>query len=126
MDPHLRTEERLAEAKAQAERALQLAIDLPEAHLALGLYYYWGKLDFDRALQHFTSALRHRPADGEFTTEAIELAPREATAYYWKLWGSPRTGLRENAASSTGAAVELDRISDGSDHTPVRQHLPRR
>ena len=45
------TEDRLAQARRAADRALELQPDLPAAHLALGYYYYWGRQDYDRALK---------------------------------------------------------------------------
>ena len=44
------------EARTQAEQSLQLQPDLPEGHLALGLYYYYRHLDYDRALKEFEVA----------------------------------------------------------------------
>jgi serine/threonine-protein kinase len=63
---HDRTEQRLNEAKAAAERALELGPDLPEAHLALGYYYYWGLLDYDRALEQFAIVQKSRSNDADF------------------------------------------------------------
>jgi serine/threonine-protein kinase len=53
---HDRTQDRLARAKAAADRAMSLRSELPLSHLAQGWYYYWGKRDFDRALRHFEVA----------------------------------------------------------------------
>lgn len=55
------TEERLAKAGAAAERALELEPDLPDAHLAMALYYYWGFLDYERAVEIIESIQRARP-----------------------------------------------------------------
>jgi serine/threonine-protein kinase len=44
------TPQRLALAKRAIDRALQLTPDLADAHLALGHFYYWGFLDYERAL----------------------------------------------------------------------------
>jgi tetratricopeptide (TPR) repeat protein len=52
-----RTDDELAAgSKAAAERALQIDPDLPEAHLALGHYFYHVKFDFDKALEQLTIA----------------------------------------------------------------------
>jgi serine/threonine-protein kinase len=50
------------EAKQEAEHALRLQSDLPEGHLALGYYHYWGHLDYDRALKEFELARSGGPA----------------------------------------------------------------
>jgi serine/threonine-protein kinase len=60
-----RSDERLAQAKAAADEALRLAPALPEAHLALGYYFYWGKRDYDRALEEFGIALRSQPNNSD-------------------------------------------------------------
>jgi len=56
-----RSQQRLVEAKAAAERAVELRADLAEAHTALGLYYYQGMLDYEQALNAFAAALEHQP-----------------------------------------------------------------
>jgi serine/threonine protein kinase/Tfp pilus assembly protein PilF len=56
-----RTETRLARARDAAEKAIQIEPDNPEAHLALALYYYWGFLDYDRAVEVIESIQRARP-----------------------------------------------------------------
>jgi serine/threonine-protein kinase len=57
------TPERLSRARASAERALQLRPGLPEAHRALGWYYYSGFRDYDRALAEFSIAAAALPND---------------------------------------------------------------
>src|SRR5262249_31920813 len=52
----------IEEAKTEAERSLQLQPDLPEGHLALGLYHYWGHRDYDQALKEFEIARQGVPA----------------------------------------------------------------
>ncbi len=54
-------ESELAEVKKIAERALALAPDLAEAHIALGIFYYHGKRQFDDALTEFRRALDRQP-----------------------------------------------------------------
>ena len=69
-----RTDETLAKAKAAADESLRLQPELPDAHLALGYYYYWGKLDYDSALREFTTALKRQPnnADLIFAIGAVQ------------------------------------------------------
>lgn len=59
------SEERLRLAKRAVDRALALDPDLPEAHHALGLYYYWGLLDYERALQEMGIALSKQPRNAK-------------------------------------------------------------
>ena len=62
---HDRSEARLALAKQVIDNAFQLNPDLPEAHLALGHYYYHGHLDYDRALQEFAVVQKSQPNNFE-------------------------------------------------------------
>jgi len=60
-----RTQQRLDQARRAADSALALAPDLPEAHLALGQIYYWGELDYPKALGEFQTALARDPGNGD-------------------------------------------------------------
>jgi len=55
------TPARLASAKNAADRALALDPNLPEAHLALGYYRYYGLRDFSGALAEFQIAEKSLP-----------------------------------------------------------------
>ena len=63
-----RTQERLAMAKEAVDKALTLDPDLPQAHVALGYYHYWGYLDYDRALTEFAIAQKSQPNSGGLLT----------------------------------------------------------
>jgi TolB-like protein/Flp pilus assembly protein TadD len=53
--------EELAKVKATIDHALALAPDLPEAHLALGYYYYWGYRRYGDAVTQFQRVLQLAP-----------------------------------------------------------------
>lgn len=55
------TPKRLETAKDAVDRALRLDANLPEAHLALGYYYYYGYLDYDRALEQSDIVRQSQP-----------------------------------------------------------------
>lgn len=59
------TPARLAQAKAAAEKALDLAPDLGEAHLAQAMFYYQGMRDYARALEELAIARRLLPNNAE-------------------------------------------------------------
>ncbi len=59
------TEERAAKSKEAADKALQLDPDSSEAHLALGIYNYQCKLDFEQALEELFFALEKQPKNSE-------------------------------------------------------------
>ncbi len=93
-----RSDERLAQARSAAERALELQPGMGVGHVALGFYYYHGFLDYDRALAEFDLAKQSLPNDahvwggigwvqrrqGKFDDsivnlkKAFELSPRSA------------------------------------------------
>jgi TolB-like protein/Flp pilus assembly protein TadD len=57
------TPTQLEEVKSDIERALAIAPDLPDAHLALGLFHYWGRHDFDPAVREFDRAIELQPSN---------------------------------------------------------------
>ena len=59
------SKERLDLAERAARKALELDPGLPEAHLALGFYHYWGHRDYDRALEEFAIVQKSRPDDSD-------------------------------------------------------------
>ncbi len=72
-----RSEAALSEAKAAAERALRLRPDLAEAHIALGYYYYWGRLDYDRALQELALAQERQPNNADLYMASASVRRRQ-------------------------------------------------
>src|SRR5881396_3257463 len=56
---------RREKARLNAEEALRLQPDLPEAHLALGFSYYYGDRDYERALSEFETARRGLPNESQ-------------------------------------------------------------
>jgi serine/threonine-protein kinase len=117
------SEAELAEVKRVADRALALAPNLAEAHLAMGRFYYYNKRQYDDALKEFRKALELQPNNanalqasayiyrrqGQWARSLSELTkceegnPRDASlaanigASYWNLrmWDdAPRAGAR--------------------------------
>jgi serine/threonine protein kinase/tetratricopeptide (TPR) repeat protein len=60
-----RTSERLKKAKETVDRALELNPDLPEAHWALGIYYYFGSRDYESALEQFAIGQKGQPNNSD-------------------------------------------------------------
>jgi serine/threonine-protein kinase len=99
-----RSEQRLADAKAAADRALALEPDLPEAHLALGYYYYWGLLDYERALEQFAIVERSRPNDSDLAFAIGAVARRQGE---WEVALAKLMKAADLAPRSTAFALEV-------------------
>lgn len=81
-------------ARAAADRALELDPTLPEAHLALAVYFYRGDQDIDRATSEFERAVAGLPND----------AVAHLNFGYLRRW----QGRWEEAAALFGRAADLD------------------
>jgi serine/threonine-protein kinase len=87
-------EAELPELKSIADHAVALAPDLAEAHIALGSFYYYGKLQFEAALQEFGRALKLQPNNARAL---------ERSAYIYR-----RQGQWERALSELAKCAERD------------------
>ncbi|MEY2482525.1 MAG: hypothetical protein QOK24_1053 [Verrucomicrobiota bacterium] len=88
------TPARLAQAQATAQKALALAPDLGEAHLAQALVYYHGNRDYARALEQLAIAKRTLPNSAEVYALGGVMARRQ--------------GRWDDAVKDLEKAVELD------------------
>jgi TolB-like protein/Flp pilus assembly protein TadD len=59
------TSEELAQVKPNIDRALAIAPALPDAHLTLGLFYYWGYRDYDAGLRELDRVNELQPSSSE-------------------------------------------------------------
>jgi TolB-like protein/Flp pilus assembly protein TadD len=66
-----RSIDRLVKSKEAIDKAFKIDPDLPQAHLALGSYYYWGFLNYSKALEEITIAQQQLSNNSEcFYTKA--------------------------------------------------------
>jgi eukaryotic-like serine/threonine-protein kinase len=84
----------LEEVKSIMDRALALAPNSPEAHLALGLFFYWGHRQYENALTEFNRTL--------------ELQPNNALARQYCAAVYRRRGEWERSLADFQRAQELD------------------
>jgi tetratricopeptide (TPR) repeat protein len=91
---HDRTENRLALAKSAIDTAFRLKPDSGEAHFALGRHLYHGYLDYDRAREELTIALRSEP--------------NNARIFEWLGLIDRRQNRWDDAARNLERATELD------------------
>ncbi len=57
------TPERLAMSREAIGKAVALGPNLPETHIAQGLYYYWGEWKFEQAIDELTKARAIQPSN---------------------------------------------------------------
>jgi tetratricopeptide (TPR) repeat protein len=62
------TSAQLEEVKSDIKRALAIAPESPEAHLALGVFHYWGHRDYDSALRALDRAIELQPSNPDSRT----------------------------------------------------------
>jgi serine/threonine-protein kinase len=86
--------EKLSAARAAVDQALQIAPNLPDAHMALGDYYYYGEQNFEQALEEFVRVQRRQPGN----SDALALIA----------WILRRQGEWERSIANAERALELD------------------
>ncbi len=116
-----------ARARAAAERALTLAPDLPEAHMAMGDYYGEGENNRVRAMAEYGAALARDPKNPELLASvafnqwsrghrdsalasmerAVVLDPRSAERALWAAEAYVASGRYADAVRSFDRAIEL-------------------
>jgi len=98
-DYYDRTEKRLKQAREAVEAALALNPDLPEAHLAIGMYYY-STLQFNEALKEFRIAERREPGNSDLSGAIAGVLRRQgkfdkALVYFSRAYRlDPRSQIR--------------------------------
>jgi serine/threonine-protein kinase len=144
-----RTAARLDLARTSADAALALDADHPDALTALGLYHYWGFLEYERAIDLFGQALEVAPRHGEalaglaavlrrsgrmeesvpYFQQAYELDPRNRSAVralaetYDMLRRCNESDPLYQRMTEVGVMLWEDRISR-ADHYVACDHLP--
>jgi TolB-like protein len=88
------TPQELEDAKAIIDHALAIAPASPQAHFALGVFFYWGHRQYENALVEFNRTL--------------ELQPNNALARQYRGWVHRRRGEWERAIADVRQAEELD------------------
>src|SRR6516225_7271912 len=84
----------LEDVKSLIDHALTLAPNSPEAHFAMGLFFYWGYRQYKNALTEFNRTL--------------ELQPNNALAQQYCAWVYRRRGEWERSLADAQRAEELD------------------
>jgi TolB-like protein/class 3 adenylate cyclase/Flp pilus assembly protein TadD len=121
LDP---TPARLAAAKDSLDRARALDPDLPETHLALGYYRYYGQRDFTGALAEFQRAEKSLPNNVD-VVKAIGLIQRR-----FAHWNEAIAALRRvveldprNTNSASILAITYMGIRHFSDALAIADHI---
>ena len=81
-------------ALAAIERAREIDNNFAELFVVEGIYWYWGFLDYERALYKLD--------------KAIEMMPGNSEAFMWRGWVSRRSGLWDKALESMQVSLKLN------------------
>jgi serine/threonine-protein kinase len=84
----------LLKTREAIDRAKAIDSNFSGLFMAEGFYWYWGHLDYERALYNLG--------------KSIELMPGSSEAYMWQGWASRRAGLWEQAIESIRQSLRLD------------------
>jgi TolB-like protein len=101
-----RSEDVLHRSKMAIDKAFEIDPDLPDAHFALGIYYYHGFLNYTEALKQFELLLRDQPKNA-YAMEWIAAVYRRAGN--WKLakfYFEEASGLNPGSSSLAQEAGE--------------------
>ncbi|MEP7042095.1 MAG: winged helix-turn-helix domain-containing protein [Dokdonella sp.] len=101
-------------AQQAAERALALDPDLPQAHLAMGYVYYYGRRDYSTALGEFERALRDLPNNADINASIANINRRRGD------WPAAVAGYERAAALDPRNAQWA--ILHGDTLTTMRQY----
>ncbi len=88
------SEDVLLKSKKAIDKAFEIDPALPDAHLALGIYYYYGYLEYQKALEQFEIVLKDQPKNSD--------------VIYWSAHVHRRAGDWEMAKSCYVKAFELN------------------
>jgi TolB-like protein/class 3 adenylate cyclase/Tfp pilus assembly protein PilF len=100
------TPARREKARILAERALQLQPNLPEAHLARGVSYYYGDNNYDAALKEFEIAQRGLPNESEIYLYIGAIQRRQGK------WAESTANLEKAVSLNPKDAWPLQNLTD--------------
>jgi TolB-like protein/Tfp pilus assembly protein PilF len=97
---------RREKARAVADTAIRLQPDLPEAHLALGFYYYYCERNYEKALDEFAIAKRSLPNSAEVYMAIASIERRQGK------WAESTANFEKAASLSPKDAFILVNLGD--------------
>jgi TolB-like protein/Tfp pilus assembly protein PilF len=100
------TPTRRAKAQAAAEEALRLEPKLPEAHLALGFYYYYCERNYQSALDEFAIARKSLPNSADVYLAIGAIQRRQGK------WAESTANMEKAASLSPKDAFLLMNLAD--------------
>jgi TolB-like protein/Tfp pilus assembly protein PilF len=100
------TAARKEKARAAADAAIRLQPDLPEAHLALGFYYYYCERNYEKALDEFAIAKRSLPNSAEVYMAIASIERRQGK------WAESTANFEKAASLSPKDAFVLVNLGD--------------
>src|SRR6266478_3277584 len=100
------TPARREKARAAADTAIRLQPDLPEAHLALGFYYYYCERNYEKALDEFAIAKRSLPNSADVYMAIASIERRQGK------WAESTANFEKAASLSPKDAFVLVNLGD--------------
>src|SRR5213596_1499042 len=100
------TPARKEKARAAADTAIRLQPDLPEAHLALGFYYYYCERNYEKALDEFAIAKRSLPNSPDVYMAIASIERRQGK------WAESTANFEKAASLSPKDAFVLVNLGD--------------
>jgi serine/threonine-protein kinase len=100
------TPARKEKARAAADTAIRLQPDLPEAHLALGFYYYYCDRNYEKALDEFATAKRSLPNSPDVYMAIASIERRQGK------WAESTANFEKAASLSPKDAFILVNLGD--------------
>src|SRR5438876_9072481 len=100
------TPARKEKARAAADTAIRLQPDLPEAHLALGFYYYYCERNYEKALDEFAIAKRSLPNSPDVYMAIASIERRQGK------WAESTANFEKAASLSPKDAFILVNLGD--------------
>jgi serine/threonine-protein kinase len=100
-----RTDETIAAAKAAAERALALQPELPEAHRAMGNYWYRVR-DYPKALREFAIVERSQPNSADLVASIGYVERRQGR------WAEALAHIQRAMALDPGSTLNIGQVAE--------------
>jgi TolB-like protein len=99
----------LFNSKQAIDKAFEIDPALPDAHIALGIYYYWGYYNYPEALKQFELVLKDQPKNSEAMLYSASVHRRAGN------WEMAKLGFEKTIELNPGRADIADEAGETFD-----------